>query len=515
MFLSAVDDMAVAVVATVAVCVLGAMFVFPGEAGALMVAIVFVASWAAIDTDAPTEQERDRRLLEVSAGEEADRPTRWVAALGDSFISGEGAAEFYSGTNTPGVNECHRAPTAWPDLFADDYAALLPDQDPAAVRLVSFACSGATITHVGESAQHPDATDQTGGGDSQLALFADWIANSLGDQDTVDYVLVSAGGNDAGFSKVIAACLMPAAECGDEIMVAFEQRAQSVDQDLASLLDAVVASVASDKRLRSSPPTVIVNPYLDPIGPRGGKRCSAGGVGSLLSEEELPTLRRFRGTLNGIIETVVDNHTNDTGVVVLYNSDGASVQGNLCGAESGDLERRQNWIVLQPPEGGFASLNPSTWVLGSLHPTAAGHEAIAAGACRLIESRYPERPASPVCPPAGDELKVGGEVAAPPEDRAAVVTALCGGEEVRDCTNNWVSDQLAKAALTLAGGAVLALTGGAIGGSYAGRFRERREVDPELEPDEPVPTPTSGPPMSDGGSESAEPSMPTGEGLDG
>src|SRR5215212_278600 len=35
-----------------------------------------------------------------------------IAALGDSYLSGEGARRFFRGTDAPRSNTCHRAPTA-------------------------------------------------------------------------------------------------------------------------------------------------------------------------------------------------------------------------------------------------------------------------------------------------------------------------------------------------------------------------------------------------------------------
>ena len=59
-----------------------------------------------------------------------------IAALGDSFISGEGAASYFEGTNVKGTSECRRAPTAYPNRLVRQPPEVLDDD------LVFVACSG-------------------------------------------------------------------------------------------------------------------------------------------------------------------------------------------------------------------------------------------------------------------------------------------------------------------------------------------------------------------------------------
>jgi hypothetical protein len=56
-----------------------------------------------------------------------------LVALGDSFMSGEGAERYLPNTNIPD-NRCHRATSSHPYLVAKQLG----------MRLVSAACSGAT-----------------------------------------------------------------------------------------------------------------------------------------------------------------------------------------------------------------------------------------------------------------------------------------------------------------------------------------------------------------------------------
>jgi hypothetical protein len=82
-----------------------------------------------------------------------------IVAVGDSFISGEGAASYWPGTNEES-NGCRRTWTAHPYQVASDYSADL--------RFV--ACSGASVRHILSDAQYPDSPEGVFGADPQLDL---------------------------------------------------------------------------------------------------------------------------------------------------------------------------------------------------------------------------------------------------------------------------------------------------------------------------------------------------------
>lgn len=114
-----------------------------------------------------------------------------IIAMGDSYISGEGARTYFEGTDSPGRNTCRRAQTAYPYLLAEDLQA----------SLMFTACSGArTANIVSEppTPQQPYRDPKIPGGELQI----EWLAEN---QD-VDVVLISIGGNDAGFGKIGAGC---------------------------------------------------------------------------------------------------------------------------------------------------------------------------------------------------------------------------------------------------------------------------------------------------------------------
>ncbi len=96
----------------------------------------------------------------VSTAGAQDDATAGIVAFGDSFISGEGASDFFAGTDQKGDerNECRRAPTAYPVLLADRVAgAPVLDADGAEMGAVDgltessldfYACSGAKLKDV-------------------------------------------------------------------------------------------------------------------------------------------------------------------------------------------------------------------------------------------------------------------------------------------------------------------------------------------------------------------------------
>jgi GDSL-like Lipase/Acylhydrolase family len=151
-------------------------------------------------------------------------------ALGDSYISGEGADDYYEGTNVAGTNTCRRAPTAYPALLMlEDHTAIPTD-------LAFLACSGATATGVHEQLR---------------------TAERLRDRENLDveFVLLSVGGNDALFGSVGRTCLMPG-DCS-ELSEAWMENLQHVGTTLTRLYE--------DVRETFPDTPVLVVPYPIPV----------------------------------------------------------------------------------------------------------------------------------------------------------------------------------------------------------------------------------------------------------
>lgn len=120
-----------------------------------------------------------------------------VAALGDSFMSGEGAGFAWND------GSCHRSDSAYPKL--------LDESNPLVEELLFVACTGATTE---KNLGHVDSGGVLGGegknGEGlQLQALRDLTAGG-----EVDAVLLSIGGNNAGFSTFVTNCLL--GQCVDE-----------------------------------------------------------------------------------------------------------------------------------------------------------------------------------------------------------------------------------------------------------------------------------------------------------
>jgi hypothetical protein len=130
-------------------------------------------------------------------------------AIGDSYIAGEGTADYYSGTN--GNNDyCHRSPEAYaPQLGVDakDF----------------FACSGATIQEIENGMQTEP---------SQVSRIP----------SSARVILLSAGGDSLGFPSVLSNCVSVVfhttsdSTCEKAVTKA-EDAIPSVRSQLVSLLD--------------------------------------------------------------------------------------------------------------------------------------------------------------------------------------------------------------------------------------------------------------------------------------
>jgi lysophospholipase L1-like esterase len=116
-----------------------------------------------------------------------------IVALGDSYISGQGTRRYFLGTDEPGRNMCHRSARAYPYLLAEQLQA----------SLVFPACSGAETADVLDREQYPDSGEETYG----EVYGARPQIEILEETEDPDLVLISIGGNDAGFSKIGKDCL--------------------------------------------------------------------------------------------------------------------------------------------------------------------------------------------------------------------------------------------------------------------------------------------------------------------
>ncbi len=271
----------------------------------------------------------------VAASPNEGAATRTIVALGDSFMSGEGADRFLAGTNRRLVNECRRASTAYAYLVADRLG----------MQLQSLACSGAAMADVADLPRrtktnpHPVQVDDIDVAGRDVAA-----------------VLISIGGNDAWFGVVGQACFAPGS-CAVHRTTVF-QNIEAIGQDLANLYRKVKGTVGHDV-------PVVVMPYPLTLTPEGCDR-------SPLAVDEHEFVYEFTEVLNRQVRAQA------AGAGVNFFEAGIEVFGDyrLCGSDPG--EDAVNTVHLNPQEGGVVDrLIPTHWIHGSAHPTPLGHALIA------------------------------------------------------------------------------------------------------------------------------------------
>ena len=323
-------------------------------------------------------------LLWANAPRNADMPDAqapevgedYFLVLGDSFISGEGATRYVAGTNTKvdegdadHLNGCRQAPTAWPvRLAAESKLDVVPS------RLLFHACSGAVTENIDVGPR----LSETGGqrGPAELALF-ERDRERLG---SPKFVLISVGGNDAGFGLIGKTCVGPGSCAGlaqqfiddgppgpgAEPVPDKEEDLASIGDDLDDAYDNLERSLAGAPEARPVP--VIVVPYPIPVADTTGS-CSD----LLLDQDERDFIVHFVTQLNEIIATTAARH----GFLYMDTMQNALTGGHRSLCDDADAKTGLNFLALNPIAGPQRDvLLPTNWVHNSFHPNADGHEAM-------------------------------------------------------------------------------------------------------------------------------------------
>lgn len=266
---------------------------------------------------------------------------RVVVAIGDSYMSGEGAREFYEGTNSVGTNECRRAPGAYP--------ALLASRTELIDSTVFVACSGAKAVHTVDE-------DGDGAGDRQKQIPQAEAAVAA-HPVTIDTVLLSMGGNDSKFSEVAATCLAPG-DC-TEIAQQWLDGLPTTATRLATFYADVAAAFPDVP--------IVVMPYPIPITPAG---CAASGF----SDDEHAFLVAFTEELNAVVR----QEAGRAGFHYLAPIERLFERNGLRICDSEDAADIGVNFLSHNPADGFAidRLNPQNWIHNSLHPNRLGHFAM-------------------------------------------------------------------------------------------------------------------------------------------
>lgn len=309
--------------------------------------------------------------LERSMVPNGDKP--WILAIGDSYMSGEGARRFYDDTNTKDRNECRRAPTAYPALIAQQ----------GKYDVLFLACSGATTKDLLLTPQYPEEppfdspirdlgqiTDsleyrwRTPAGLTQLETaqqVSTAISNTSNDSRHTqpEIVLVSIGGNDAGFGDIAAACVLPG-DCS-ELGESFLSRLPRVYESIGHVYKSIRSKFPNSNN-------IVAIPYPIPLAANG---CWE----SPLLDTEHAFLRHFTRKLNQSIK----ESAKDAGIKYLGAAEHVFEDHDLqiCDSSAGSSKAGVNVFALNPKVGDFDQLaNVSNWFHNSLHPNATGHEVL-------------------------------------------------------------------------------------------------------------------------------------------
>lgn len=140
----------------------------------------------------------------------------WIAILGDSYASGEGASFYdvkdpaiheakwlYDGVTSlrPSGMHCNASPVAWGAKAAEFLSGKTPHYG---VKISNFACSGSTLTSEG-FIRKIETVNNVETPYIQAAALKRAIKENGGRKP--DFVLFTAGGNDVHFANIIAECL--------------------------------------------------------------------------------------------------------------------------------------------------------------------------------------------------------------------------------------------------------------------------------------------------------------------
>lgn len=398
----------------------------------------------------------------IMSNKPTDAQESVVVALGDSYTSGEGASLYLDATNVAGANQCRRAATAWPVLVA---------QSLGAHRLVFRACSGARARNlVGNLAED----EQYDGEGIQLdRAVRDLRAGDPKSDPPLEpeLVVLSIGGNDAGFSHVGSSCLS-LGRCDDKKVSKYFYDNLP---DLGKALKATYLAIA--KKFPHTP--IAVMPYPDAFATTDG--C----VQAPVDTGDIAFVSDFTDKLDATIEKVATQ----TGAYYVAPMRTALTSSHLALCD-GSGAAGLNFLDLRGVGGTETGrFNPGNWIHNSLHPNERGHAAFAAAFADWLSSQERNTAAGKVTGLAAllspaDKRAAGGDKKKPKDLPVPTKsnTTLCFEKVGGDCgphTDAWALARLGPGMflpLLLAGLVAAGSWAFAVGVS-ATRFR-RRSIAP-------------------------------------
>ncbi len=310
--------------------------------------------------------EADKSNQDPSNG---DNPLK-IAAVGDGWMSGEGAAAFFPGTDRPGQNQCRRTSTSFPYIAAR-MLELPGEYDGVAVQ--SFACSGATTRNVipFEGLECTDEGFPDGCPAPQFERRADGRRDPAYQVERVstdtDVVLVMVGAGDVQLQDVIALCTSAHDPCASVA----GPWAESFGSVLEWRLTATYAAIAE----QAPSAQIFAVTYPDPF-----YRETCGRT--RLAQDEIEFLS---GTFISHLNDGITNAASAAGVRVIDLTE-ALVGHRLCQPDDADGLRPTpavNSFQIRPVRGITSKL--SSWFHGSFHPTEYGHVLMAEKVAENVE----------------------------------------------------------------------------------------------------------------------------------
>ncbi|HZN14679.1 MAG TPA: GDSL-type esterase/lipase family protein [Acidimicrobiales bacterium] len=296
-------------------------------------------------------------------------------ALGDSYISGEGARRFQDGTNIRHQNECRRAPTAYPVLLAQNPAPI-PNMPK---KVLFLACSGAKTADLYDRWQYDnepldgDHKSVEVNGVTLKGQLAQLVKAQRELSLDIKFVMVSIGGNDAQFGDVGKACLAPG-DCS-QFGQLWLNNLIHVEQRLYKAYDMIRLVVPA-------PTPILVIPYPIPL---RETTCAA----SLLSAHEHRFLSAYATELDWTVYRAAAAKR-----VSMVENMSASLEDRslrICDAPANRIG--VNFLAANPVVGLLGQqVSPTNWFHNSLHPNERGHAALFDSLRLWIQTSFPTGP---------------------------------------------------------------------------------------------------------------------------
>ena len=303
-----------------------------------------------------------------------------IVSIGDSSASGEGNPPFV-------FNRCHRGKTSGHSLAAQ----LVEDADPrTSVTFLSYACSGARLD-VGLMRPYDGIEDTEG---PELPPQVEQVFRGVcsvdpgdcnaSDQRTVDHLLVAIGVNDIHFSEVLLGCMFDA-DCHrsaalEELIATGLSHIENRDP----LTDTSVSDLVDQLNTYHGVGIPVLRRYLteypdNPFGSPSGEPSRGCGLTRGVKTPEAAWLHDQAVILNRALEaeSVRRDFTYVGGIAERFSNRG------YCASDTYFVAINQSFL-----NQGDKS--------GAMHPTRAGHTAIAEQVVDAMHSQLPAAPATHV-----------------------------------------------------------------------------------------------------------------------